>query len=368
MWGVASLLGSISVILFLFCRMLLLRTVDVRKLCTIFFLYFLYIWLGIFHSESFSQSFLIFFRRYLPLLFIVLMTMEEQERLKNFTIKGLSLILAISIVAYIAWILGVQLPFSRIDHPTSSWYAPFFNYYFFITSINTSDFLRFRSVFTEPGHLGMICAIFLYINGYSLRRFQNLILLVALILSFSLAAYVLLASGWIIYQTMSGISFHKLLKSMFVAIFICGIGFIYLNSKSEENPFSVLILDRLVYDEDKGLSGDNRNTYDFMQTYKHLSFSEYLIGKGNSFIQNKFANTANSSYRNFILANGAIGLFFLFSFFFSVIYIFPSRLAIGLFLLYVISFIQRPYWLWEIESWMYLCAVPIFYKYKQVCD
>ena len=363
LWG-DILVGNISIMLFLVCRILLRSKISNRYRLPAFFLFLFYLWMGIYQAEQLQTPVVQLIKRILPLFFIVSMQKEEKVRLKDLTINIISLILFISFVAYV-FIIFLEFPLQpmEIRHPINTWYPPFLNYYFFITAYG--DFLRFHSIFTEPGHLGMFCALLLYINRYSMKDFRNVIMLISLIFSFSLAAYVLLVAGWFIYELIPEISFRKISKmSLVIVLFVC-VGWCYL-SYSPDGIIQNLIINRLAYDEEKGVQGNNRNTYDFMQTYDKLSTSEYLVGKRTNFMNEKFANTANSSYRNFIMANGFIGLSLLFLFFLSVIYAFPSRLAFGMFLLFIMSFWQRPYWLLEIESWVFLCAVSIFYYDKNI--
>lgn len=362
LWG-DTLVGNAAILLFLCCRVLLPWRIAPRFMMLVLALYLFYVWMGIYQAERLATPIIMLVKRYLPLLFIVMMSHEEHLRLKSLVIKIFTLIIAVSIVAYVLLLCGFPLPATEIQHP-NTWYTPFFNYYFFVTELNVGEFLRFRSVFTEPGHLGMFCALFLYINGYNLRKLQNVVLLLALILSLSLAAYILLFIGWFLYSLMSGVSLRRIMKMALVVVCFAGIGWLYINSSNGE-VLQKLIVDRLEYDEKKGLKGNNRNTYEFRQVYAQLTTSEYVVGKGSSFVKEHFANTANSSYRNFVMTNGLVGLFLMLAFFFSVIYVFPSRLALGLFLLYAVSFIQRPYWLLEVESWMYLCAVPLFCNQRE---
>lgn len=359
LWG-DTMVYNMAILMFLGCRVLLMKKISSRVVVFFLFLYLFYVWIGVYQASRLLGLLTSLLKRFLPLLFIFMMTRAEHIRLRTITINVFSLIILVSLVAYILMLCGFHLPYVQLNHPLNTWYPPFLNYYFFVTELNVGEYLRFRSVFTEPGHLGMFCALFLYINGYSLRKPQNVILLVALILSLSLAAYVLLVVGWFIYSVMLGVSWRKLANMLLVGAFFVGAGWLYLSSRSGE-VFQTLILDRLTYDEKKGLKGNNRNTYDFTRVYNLLSTSEYLVGKGSDYMKDRFGSTANSSYRNFIMTNGLIGLILMHALFLSVVYVFPSRLAFGLFLLYAVSFVQRPYWLWEVESYMYLCAVVLFY-------
>ena len=360
LWG-NTFVGNIAILLFLISRFLLLKRIPSKIFFFLLPLYIFCVWMGIYQAERIMQPIVFFVKRFLPFFFIIIMSQEEKLRLKNTVINSFSTIVLISLLAYIAVVfVGIPLQPIKMEHPMNTWYPPFLNYYFFVTEFSVGEFIRFRSIFTEPGHLGMFCALFLYINGYSLKKWQNVILLVALLLSLSLAAYVLLFLGWVIYQAASGVSLHRIFRVVLLLGLSIGLGWLYIAHGPKENALSILILDRLEYDEDRGIKGNNRNSQDFMLTYKELSTSELLLGKGNSYMKDRFANTANSSYRNFVMVNGFIGLILMFFLFLSVVYLYPSRIALGMFLLFSLSFLQRPYWLWEIESWMYLSSVSLF--------
>ncbi len=359
LWGKA-VVGYVAIILFLCFRVMLERKISSRFVAFAFSLFAFYVWIGIYHAEHLQNLAIVLVKYCLPFFCILTMRTEECYRLKTITINVFSLILAISLVAYLIWLCGYSFPAVKINHPSNTWYPPFLNYYFFITEYRLGEFLRFRSVFTEPGHLGMYCAFFLYINGYVLKKAQNIIFLLSLVFSLSLAAYILLFAGWLLYNLMSGVSLNRICRILLIICLFAGMGWLYMY-KSKNEVIQTLIINRLAYDSEKGVKGNNRNTYDFRRTYEQLSGSEYLVGKGTSFMKDHFNNTANSSYKNYVLMYGIIGMLIIFLCFLSAVFVFPSRLGLGLFFLYVISFIQRPYWLWEVESWVYLCAVPLFY-------
>lgn len=96
-------------------------------------------------------------------------------------------------ILLVLYILGFPLPSSPIAHETLMY--SYTNYYFFL--IDDRSFLillpRFQSVFMEPGHLGTASVLLLLTQLGKWKKWYNVILLIATLMSFSLAAFVLLA-------------------------------------------------------------------------------------------------------------------------------------------------------------------------------
>lgn len=270
----------------------------------------------------------------------------------------LSFILTISLFFFILYLFGLWNSSVKLYQPG---YKYFLNYKFFIVvydgrSINF--FTRFQSVFTEPGHLGMITALLLYANGYNLKRKSNIILLVSCLLTFSLAAYVLLVGGVILYKF-----FAAKKKTIAIVFLFCAgsIGVFAVKTYYTLYPETVaskLLISRLLPDSKKGFAGNNRNTSTFNTYYKAFIKQggvDVVIGEGDDIVKIKFPTGGNSSYKNFFLMYGVMGIFLLMIFYLSVCYK-KSELIIGLLLLYILSFLQRPYALWFCELFIFMGA------------
>lgn len=67
-----------------------------------------------------------------------------------------------------------------------------------------------------------------------------------------------------------------------------------------------------------------------------------------------FPVKGNSSYKVFIVQYGILGLVVLSVFFFVIVWYSKSSFVRGLLLLYVASFWQRPYALWEVELFLFI--------------
>lgn len=333
----------------------------------IFFLFIWYVWFGLYKSSKSDilEPFTLFFTQILPLFFIYNMSLDEKKHIKEYVIKSFAIILLISLFFYLLFIIGIPLQYEVLEHPINKTYNSFANYYFFIIELNfdSKEFLRFRSIFTEPGHVGMMCALYLYISEYEIKKWYNIVILAALIFSFSFAAYVLLFVGWFIYLWAS---YRNIKPFILMILLIVSLMFAidtYTARSTSEGVVSTLILDRAKYDKDKGIAGNNRNDETFKIYYDQFSDKiDYLIGAGREEYVALFQSTPNSSYRSFIVQYGLIGLIIFLFLFFSFILCRPSRLAIGMFLLFLISFIQRPYWGWAAQAYMFIIAVFIFYN------
>jgi hypothetical protein len=223
-------------------------------------------------------------------------------------------------------------------------------------------FYRFQSIFTEPGHLGMISSLLIYINRYDLKKKSVFIIFVSALLSFSLAAYVLLIIGYFIYELVSRKKkiYIKLMNFiMSISLLIGMASYIYI--QYSDSLISQLIISRLEYDEDRGFTGNNRANSYFTYYYetKFYKSSDYMFGMNPDQYEKKLAGGV-SSYKSFIVQHGLIGIILLFIFYSSIVYDSKSKLLFGLFILYCASFWQRPYALWEMELFLFIGAAEMF--------
>lgn len=298
----------------------------------------------------------------LPVAIFILSTESEKRYFLRYFTNFFVVIGFISLLFFFLYLAGVSLPHSKLYHPTSLFYDYFDNYRFFVIVRGGTDipiFFRFQSIYTEPGHLGMMCALLLYANEYKFKKFKNLVLLICLILSLSLAAYALLVCGILLYNFFST---RKKIFMILVLIFLSAIlivsGMAYYNS-NPDSVFSQLILKRLTFDEDKGIAGNNRNTDSFKKIYDEFKKDtfKHWFGSGTT-VSTLFPKGGNSSYKNFILEHGIFGLLLLVAFYLSFAVGKKSGIMLGAFLLWAASFLQRPYadWISQIFIFIGYCS------------
>ncbi len=114
---------------------------------------------------------------------------------------------------------------------------------------------RFHSIFLEPGFLGSMLSFILFAAKYDFKKWYNKVLLLALLLSLSLAGYLMTFIGYVIYLITEGKSLRKIFT---FAILIFLTYYISINYNNGNNHINTKIIERLQPDEEKGIAGNNR--------------------------------------------------------------------------------------------------------------
>lgn len=287
---------------------------------------------------------------YSPVLFLIQLPYEYQKDLLKFVTKWYAILLIPGLLLY--WILlFIPLPsLGTFVHPN---YEPYLNYLFYIkTTFTLGNFYRFNSFFLEPGHQAILSSFIMMANRYDFKRCPWLIVLaIAVVFSLSLAGYLLSLIGFILLKVDN-------LKKAFIAIGT--VLAIYVGAMvmgGEESALNVLILDRLEYDKQEGIKGNNRffNNTDF--EYKKAVGTEYFwIG-----VKSK-ANMeliSGAGYKIYILNYGMGGILFVILFYLLVIPTHPAkRYTLGFLIILTLCFMQRAYPFWY--SWLFPYVVGIY--------
>ncbi|MDE5886617.1 MAG: hypothetical protein K2H46_03410 [Muribaculaceae bacterium] len=349
--------------LFVAFRLPIIRTKFSSDITPILFWYVLFtFFVSKFLVDPPEESFRKFLGTMLPFLFPILFYKSERKLF----LKGLTDIFTwmafIGLIGFAIKIFFVDLPYTEIENK-NPFYPNFKNYYFFILLYDLGFMSRFHGMLTEPGHMGMFCALLLYVNGYTWKNWKNVVLTLSLIWSFSLAGYVLYLVGLLLYKLATTKSITKtVIKIVGVLALLVGGGILYY-SPTNDDLVSVAILSRLALDDKKGISGNNRNTASFTTQYEQFRKSEdYMCGMSTKKYNKAFDGTANSSYKVFIMLNGILSFICLIGFILANNYVYPSKISLGFSLLIILSFFQRPYFLWEIQSFIFMCFVPLCYN------
>ena len=341
----------ILIIFFILTRLPFARRIN-KKHCVLLILCFiLYTVVDVPHINDAKRFVEYIFRHFICTSLVILLLSEEKASLVKIFINFYAGVLLFSTIIYVLVILGMPIYSYQvsINDPYYSW--GFSNSLFLILPITSFPFPRFQSIFLEPGHLGMISSLMLYMIRYNMRSWQGIIIFLSSLLSMSLAAYMLLFLGMVIYK----LSFGNLLKTITFLLMIlmtCTMAYNFFPN----SYFSQAILLRLEYDEDKGFKGNNRISEDFEYYYnnKFYKTEHVLLGIGGDNISTISGEGGNSSYKVFIVQYGILGLVVLSVFFFVIVWYSKSSFVRGLSLLYVASFWQRPYALWEVELFLFI--------------
>lgn len=352
-WGY-SYVEIIVLFLFIISRLFIMnKTILKRDGIPTLFCVILSLYIYVLNAPDIDTAFSQTCTQIIPLcLFIQFNGNEKKLFIETFTTL-FSIILLVSLCSFILFHLGFSVPYTRLSH-TDAHYSEFYNYYTFIIDGHLGIFTRFRSIFTEPGHVGMFAAILMYVNNFKMKKWKLIVLLVSIIWSFSLAAYILIILGFVLYSVLG----KKIKTGMLLAPILLLVGYALVNSYYRKNPdslFSKLIISRLEIKENGKMAGNNRHTSEFMAYYNKFEITpDYITGLGSSrYAQLKFLS-GNASYKNYILEHGVLGIVLLIAFGVSFLKPYYSPRYLGLFILYFAAFLQRPYALWEVESFLYV--------------
>lgn len=213
--------------------------------------------------------------------------------------------------------------------------------------------IRFASYFCEPGHLGMILSFILFTQNYDFHNKKNLFLLINLLFTLSLAAYILLFTGYF-FSKMNHISFK--LNWIFGFLIIIVILYIIFSNSPILNE---MILNRLVFDSDQGtISGDNRINWNAAQYFANMNLEELFYGVGTTEM-NDLEIRGTGLYIH-IIQYGIIGVLSILFYYMLILFKYKKTyLSIGLFFLYIFAFYQRSYALWACELILFVSYVSI---------
>lgn len=296
------------------------------------------------------------------LWFIILLIFSITDNLNCFLkliINATALLIMLSLVFWVFFLIGIPLP--HYSTVTNDYYNHTVYYFFLLNGDENQLVPRFAGLFLEPGHLGSTASMLLFLNGMTMRKWQNVVFLVATILSLSLAAYGLLIGSialHIMVKTRGGY-----LKIIPYIIALVAIAVFFMEYKGGDNPVNQKILMRLVF-EDGQMSGSNRTSGIFDRQYeKYLGTYDTILGMGRSARENTSTTGTlfgTASWKRYFFIHGYIGSALLLIFLFYYLYIFRSKSGFAFLLIYLICNMIRDYPIDELWLYLVLTALPSY--------
>ena len=282
------------------------------------------------------------FIQYYPALLLILLPRDYQRDLLASITKWYAIMLLGSLAIYFMTFIIKPPSFGVFNYLN---YPPFTNYILYLQT--TEDYgmiTRFNAFFLEPGHQALVSTFLLMANAFDFRRNKYCyILLAGVLFSFSLAGYMLTATGWVLIWSDS---IKKAAISIgMLAAFVGAV----LMWNGGDNDIYELIIARLEYDEQKGIKGNNRvnHTTDFI--FEKAEKQGYALTgmKGHA----NMTLIEGAGYKIYVLKYGWIGVILVVLFYLSVI---PPKYNIRYTVIYLIvlslCFAQRAYPFWY--SWL----------------
>lgn len=268
MWGINQLIMTfIGLLLFLVLFPTFKTSKSSKWLLLAYFFQVIFLWVAIVNAKTnlngFLQLFITFF--YFSTIFLC-----EKNYWKSIIDKFIIILALLLIPALIEHILlsfvGISIPYHYITECPSNPGREYYIYNFNAYLIESFDIGKIRcfAFFDEPGVVGNIMMVLLYIQKFDLKKWYNIILLITGILSFSLAFYFAVIAY---YLVVGGIK----IKISFVIAAIALVVLFYDNPLVEELLFSRMAI------EDGQLVGYNREGADFDAWFSNRTIGEYFF-------------------------------------------------------------------------------------------
>jgi hypothetical protein len=311
-----------AIILYIFIKY---HNSDLSNLSLVVFFAIVSLYMMIGGTESSKISYLS-----LLALFFVTLKPVEQMRVYDLLTSILAVFFAIGIFSYILWLIGLNRPIGTIFAPNLS-KNPYLIYFGHIEETRLPVY-RFCGIFDEAGVVGTTSGLILAATGISKKNIKSIIILLAGLISFSLAFYVILLIILISSFNIKYIVFTGIL----------GLGVVYFAGDS----FNNFIANRLEIKNGQ-LQGDNRTDESFdeyFQIFLAQGGKDLIFGKGpGSFQKIKEDDWSPSSYKTVVINYGIIGIALMISFYIlSTLIINNSYKGWLLTLIFILSAYQRP--------------------------
>ncbi len=292
-----------------------------------------------------------------PIIFVLMLKDHYKVELFDYFTSALAFILLVSMFFWILFLIDVPLPKYYVNFNKNQY--QFDNYFFFLIHYKdlTISIPRFSSIFLEPGHLGIIATFILYANRFNYKSFKIIIILIATILTFSLAAYVLLLFSFSAYL----IVYKQKDKAVrYLIIWVLLFGFIYYffeNYSHGNNVVNKLIIERLHIEESDFFKNARFSKSMNLYFENFLPSYDLFLGIGSKeYLAMNFG--PNAGYKVFFVQHGLIGVLILLLLYLSFIKGYFNRYVFLFLIVYTLSFLQRSYALWHAQLLIFITALP----------
>lgn len=268
--------------------------------------------------------------------FFLLTSASIKKTALNGITKVYAVILTITFVFYVLIVIAkIPFPYQKITFNAGQY--EFNNYRVLLERINgdfSIFFVRFNSLFLEPGHIGVIAVLVLTANDFDLRKKENILILICAICTLSLATYVLLVFV-VFYKnlTVKRFKYLVLIGIIFIALFI------YFAMKGE-GFFYERIVSRLMY-RDGQLVGNNRVSSKFDSFYNSFFQTDRCyLGYGAYYSDLNLGPAAG--YKAYVVQFGIVGMILIVLLYFFISFK-KNRSVSLLFLVWFLAFLQAAY-------------------------
>ena len=274
----------------------------------------------------------------LPILTLFMLKYEYLQNVTKNIVKCFYIIISASLLLYLLNIFHVPIPSMGIVEYNQYQLNNF--YYIYTDSLTYEG--RFTGFCLETGYFSLLCICLLAVEGFDFSKKSSKIFLLSLLLSVSLEGYLLLVIGIVI----TSLSKAKRLSDSSLRIIglftlFAVLLFIITNYNGGNNIIAQKILERLGFDEDLGIVGNNRENIYAQAIVDELFYSNDIwFGIGSELLASAldFEEVNICSWRVFVLSHGAI---YTLIFFFLILLFFNrtvKRKTITIFMVLLLDF------------------------------
>lgn len=297
--------------------------------------------------------------RILMVVCLILSRTEFMYELLKIIIRVTAVLLVVSLFFWMLFLLGLPLPHYYVT--TNNFYEHSVYYFFILNGVEGQLIPRFAGLFLEPGHAGSTSCLLLFLNGVTIRKWENVVFYITILLSLSLAAYGLLVGCLGLYLLVK--SKKGILKVVLYICILALIALFFANYKGGENPINQKILMRLVF-ENGEMAGSNRTSRLFdLQYERYIHSSDSILGKGREAMETHSTTSilnGCASWKRYFFLRGYVGSLILLLFLFSYLYAYQSKYALAFLVLYLVCNAIRDYPLDELWLYLVVLSMPVY--------
>lgn len=211
----------------------------------------------------------------------------------------MSVLGVIATFGFVSGMLSFETVPYYLDIP-GTFYANFHIAYFYASETG----FRLCGLFNEPGYFGTILALYLVASGLNIRKWENVSMMVAGILTLSAAFFLLIGSYWVLTH-------YKSKKMWFTFIIIIVSVMSIANYEFENQAINSTIQRFSLTNKDGIFNSENRAEAAFNNFYKSFVASDnFLTGLGGGYVAHMSLTVA--SYKVFIIDYGIVGFLIMF--------------------------------------------------------
>ena len=327
-----------------------------RKNCI--FIYLLYVLAACWNPDISTITGLAFFL-HPSILLLLLMPEAHKALLLRWWTNLYAVILTVSLIAFFLSPTTLS-DFNLVQYSDREDYI-YINRYLCLISLDND--VRFTSLFLEPGHTGMIAAFTILANRCNLKNMAVRLIFICSLFTFSLAAYTLNLAAFFLNAFFNH-GWKRSLRFILPYILIVGLSYtIAKNYNGGKNFINELIIERIEYDKDKLITGNNRTTAITDETFtKFIRNGDIYVGmpveQYKKYTENQYIQGAG--YKLYLMKYGIIGTFLIFLFYYMIYRKSPNRkLMCSMLIVYILAFLQRAYPFWTSWIMIFTCATAL---------